>query len=140
MRWVETTTIVRFNEVDQWGIAWYGHYFAWFELGRMRVLEQFSLLPKDFAELEVIAPVVRAQCEFKSSALTNDTIVIRTRVVKPETASLNFQFEIEREGDRTLLARGETVQVLTRLDGIMIFKLTGELKDRVDLMVRYFGP
>jgi acyl-CoA thioester hydrolase len=140
MRWVETITIVRFNEVDQWGIAWYGHFFAWFELGRMKVLEQFDLLPKDFGELGVIAPVVSARCEFKSSALTNDTIVIRSRIVKPETASLTFLFEIEREHDRTLLARGETVQVLTRLDGVMVYKLTGALKDRVESMVRYFSP
>jgi acyl-CoA thioester hydrolase len=140
MQWVETSTTVRFNEVDQWGIAWYGHYFAWFELGRMRVLEQFSLLPKDFVELGFVAPIVSAHCEFKNSALTNDLIIIRTHVTKPRTASLTFQFEIQRESDRTLLARGETVQVLTRLDGIMIFKLTGELRERVESMIRYFWP
>jgi acyl-CoA thioester hydrolase len=140
MQWVETTTTVRFNEVDQWGIAWYGHYFAWFELGRMRVLEQFSLLPKDFVELGFIAPIVSAQCEFKSSALTSDLIIIRTHVVRPKTAALTFKFEILRERDRVLLARGETMQVLTRLDGIMIFKLTGELKERVESMILYFWP
>ena len=65
MRWVETTTTVRFNEVDQWGIAWHGHYFAWFELARMKVLEKFSLLPEEFTALGFIAPVVSAHCEFK---------------------------------------------------------------------------
>jgi acyl-CoA thioester hydrolase len=140
MQWVETTTTVRFNEIDQWGIAWYGHYFAWFELGRMRVLEQFSLLPKDFSELGLIAPVVRASCDYKKSALTNDQIAIRTHLVKPQTTSLTFQFEILRQGDRELLARGETMQVLTRLDGVMVYKLEGELKRRVETMIRHFWP
>jgi len=140
MRWVETTTTVRFNEVDQWGIAWHGHYFAWFELARMKVLEKFSLLPNEFTALGFIAPVVSARCEFKKNALTNDPITIRAHVLKPQTASLTFQFEILRQTDGALLARGETVQVLQRLDGTMIYKLSGVLKTRVETMVSYFWP
>jgi len=140
MQWVETTAVVRFNEVDQWQIAWYGHYFAWFELGRMKVLEMFSLLPGDFTALGYLAPVVKARCDYKSPALTNDTLVIRTHLEKPRTTSLTFRFEIVRESDSCLLARGETTQVLTRLDGVMIYKLTGDLKDRVDAMIAHFWP
>ncbi len=140
MQWVEITTTVRFNEIDQWGIAWYGHYFAWFELGRMKVLERFNLLPEDFAAAGLIAPVVRASCQYLKSARTNDAIVIRTHLVKPETASLAFQFEIQRQTDRDLLARGETMQVLTRTDGVTIYKLQGELKERVESMLRFFWP
>ncbi|MHC1742569.1 MAG: acyl-CoA thioesterase [Syntrophobacteraceae bacterium] len=140
MRWVETSTIVRFNEVDQWQIAWYGHYFAWFEIGRMKVLEMFSLLPGDFTTLGYVAPVVNARCDYKSPALTNDTIVIRTHLDNPQTTALTFRFEIVREADRRLLARGETTQVLTRLDGVMIYKLSGDLKDRIDAMIAHFWP
>jgi acyl-CoA thioester hydrolase len=140
MRWVETKTTVRFNEVDQWGITWYGHYFAWFELARMKVLEKFSLLPEQFSALGFIAPVVSAQCEFKKPARTNDIIAIQTHLLKPQTASLTFRFEILLQSDGSLLARGETVQVLQKLDGTVIYKLTGTLKDRVESMVQYFWP
>jgi acyl-CoA thioester hydrolase len=140
MRWVETKTTVRFNEVDQWGITWYGHYFAWFELARMKVLEKFSLLPEQFSALGFIAPVVSAQCEFKKPARTNDIIAIQTYLLKPQTASLTFRFEILLQSDGSLLARGETVQVLQKLDGTVIYKLTGTLKDRVESMVQYFWP
>jgi acyl-CoA thioester hydrolase len=140
MRWVETTTTVRFNEVDQWGITWYGHYFAWFELARMKVLEKFSLLPEQFTALGFIAPVVSAQCEFKKPARTNDIITIQTHLLKPQTASLTFRFEILLQDDGSLLAKGETVQVLQKLDGTLIYKLTGILKDRVESMVQYFWP
>jgi acyl-CoA thioester hydrolase len=140
MQWVETTTVVRFNEVDQWQIAWYGHYFAWFELGRMKVLEKFSLLPGEFTMLGYLAPVVKARCDYRSPALTNDTLIIRTHLEKPLTASLTFRFEIVRESDKCLLALGETTQVLTRLDGVMLYKLTGDLKDRVDAMIAHFWP
>ncbi len=140
MQWVETTTKVRFNEVDQWMIAWYGHYFAWFELARMVVLEKFHLLPEEFSRLGYLAPIVKAHCEFKKPALTNDVLIVRAHLTKPETASLKFIFEVLRESDRALLAKGETVQILERLDGTMIYKLSGELKTRVDSMVSYFWP
>lgn len=140
MRWVKTTTTVRFNEIDQWGITWYGHYFAWFELARMKVLEKFSLLPEQFTALGFIAPVVSAQCEFKKPARTNDIITIRAHLLKPQTASLTFRFEILLQDDQSLLAKGETVQVLQKLDGTVIYKLSGTIKDRVESMVKYFWP
>jgi acyl-CoA thioester hydrolase len=126
--------------VDQWGITWYGHYFAWFELARMKVLEKFSLLPEQFSALGFIAPVVSAQCEFKKPARTNDIIRIQTHLLKPQTASLKFQFEILLQNDGSLLAKGETLQVLQKLDGTVIYKLTGTLKERVESMVQYFWP
>jgi acyl-CoA thioester hydrolase len=140
MRWIETPVRVRFNEVDQWKIAWYGHYFAWFEKGRMDVLERFSLLPDEFVELGCTAPVVRAQCEFKKPALTNDRLVVRTRVDRTETASLRFLFEIVRDGDDSLLARGETLQVLLDHEGNMIYKFSGDIKARVESMMNFFHP
>jgi len=140
MRWVKTTTTVRFNEIDQWGITWYGHYFAWFELARMKVLEKFSLLPEQFTALGFIARVVSAQCEFKKPARTNDIITIRAHLLKPQTASLTFRFEILLQDDQSLLAKGETVQVLQKLDGTVIYKLSGTIKDRVESMVKYFWP
>jgi acyl-CoA thioester hydrolase len=126
--------------VDQWGITWYGHYFAWFELARMKVLEKFSLLPEQFSALGFIAPVVSAQCEFKKPARTNDIITIQTHLLKPQTASLKFQFEILLQNDGSLLAKGKTLQVLQKLDGTVIYKLTGTLKERVESMVQYFWP
>ena len=43
MQWIETEETVRFNEVDEFGMVWYGNYAAWFEVGRMSLLEHFDL-------------------------------------------------------------------------------------------------
>jgi acyl-CoA thioesterase FadM len=106
----------------------------------MKVLEQFSLLPEDFTGLGFIAPVVSAHCEFKKPARTNDTIRIRAHLLKPQTASLTFRFEILLQNGGSLIAQGETVQVLQRLDGTMIYKLSGTLEERVESMIRHFWP
>ena len=137
MKWVETEETVRFNEVDEWGIAWYGHYMAWLEVGRMSLLRHFDLLPRQMVDLGYIAPVIHLNCDFKHSAVCTDSIIIRTTVVKPEIAALTFKFEILLKADRTLLARGETTQVLLTTHRKMIYRLSGELEKRISNMVRY---
>ena len=137
MRWVETEDIVRFNEVDEWGMAWHGHYMAWFEVGRMALLRRFDLLPKQMVELGYVAPVIRLTCDFKHPASCGDGIIIRTTVVKPEIAALTFKFEVLLKDDRTLLAYGETTQVLLTTEKKMIYRLTGELEKRIDRLVDF---
>ena len=137
MQWVETEETVRFNEVDQWGMVWYGHYMAWFEVGRMSLLRRFDLLPKQMVELGYIAPVINLKCDFKHPAECGDLIVIRTTAVKPEIAALIFKFEILLKEAGTLLARGETTQVPLTTDNKMIYRLSGELKKRIDNLLNY---
>jgi acyl-CoA thioester hydrolase len=134
---METEDVVRFNEVDEWGMAWHGHYVTWFEVGRMALLRQFDLLPKQMVKLGYVAPVIRLSCEFKHSAGSGDAIIIRTTVVKPEIAALTFKFEILGKENRTLLARGETTQVLLTTENKMIYRLSGELEKRVERLIRY---
>ena len=137
MKWFETEDTVRFNEVDEWGMAWYGNYTAWFEVGRMALLRRFDLLPKHMVELGYIAPVINLKCDFKRSALCGESIIIRVTVVKPEIAALIFKFEILRKEDRTLLARGETTQVLMTTDRKMIYVISGEIEKRIMELVDY---
>jgi acyl-CoA thioester hydrolase len=137
MRWTESEETVRFNEVDEWGMAWHGHYIAWFEAGRMHLLRQFDLLPRKMVELGYIAPVIRLHCDFKHPARSGDLIIIRTTVVKPEIAALTFKFEILLKENRTLLARGETTQVLLTTQNKMVYRIGGELGKRIDNLVTY---
>jgi acyl-CoA thioester hydrolase len=137
MKWIETEEMVRFNEVDEWGMAWYGHYMAWFEVGRMHLLSRFDLLPKDMVDMGYLAPVIKLKCDFKHPAACGDPIIIRTTVVKPEIAALIFKFEILLKENRTLLARGETMQVLLTEDRKMIYRLSGDLERRIMKLVNY---
>ena len=137
MQWVETEETVRFNEVDQWGMVWYGHYMAWFEVGRMSLLRRFDLLPKQMVELGYIAPVITLKCDFKHPAACGDLIIIKTTAVKPEIAALTFKFEISLKEQGTLLARGETTQVLLTTDNKMIYRLSGELEKRINNLLDY---
>jgi acyl-CoA thioester hydrolase len=140
MQWVEKEETVRFNEVDEWGMAWHGHYIAWFEVGRMALLRQFDLLPKQLTALGYIAPIIRLQCEYKNPAECDDEIIIRTTAIKPEIAALTFRFEIIRKADQTLLAQGESTQVLLTTGKKMIYRIQGELERRITNLVSFCEP
>jgi acyl-CoA thioester hydrolase len=137
MRWLETEETVRFNEVDEWGMVWYGNYMVWFEIGRMALLKKFDLLPGHMVDLGFVAPIIKLNCEYKLSASTGDSIIIRTSVFKPEIAALIFKFEILLQENRALLAKGETTQVLLNKDRKMIYRLSGELGKRIDRLLAY---
>ena len=137
MHWFEVEEKVRFNEVDEWGMVWYGNYMAWFEIGRMALLKKFDLLPRQMVELGYVAPVVNLNCDYKQSARTGDTVVIRTTVRKPEIAALIFEFEILHKDSRELLAKGETTQVLLTTEQKMIYRLSGKLEQRIAVLLNY---
>jgi acyl-CoA thioester hydrolase len=137
MQWVETLETVRFNEVDQWGMAWHGHYVTWFEIGRIALLKPFDLLPAQMAQMGFIAPVVRLTCDYKHPAVCGDGLIIRTTALKPEIAALVFKCEIQRAGDLHLLARCEATQVLMTLDKKMIYRLSGEIAARVTRLLDF---
>ncbi len=139
MKYDETEVVVRFQEVDEWGIAWHGHYIGWFEVGRMELLRKFDLLPRQFTEMGYIAPVVNLQCDFKEPARSGEHIVIKVTVLKPEKAALTFCFEIYRKEDQKLLAKGETTQVLMTTDGKLLYFLPDEIKNKIDSMIQYLN-
>lgn len=141
MQWIEVEDRVRFNEVDEWGMIWYGNYMAYFDVGRMALLKKFDLLPRQIVDLGFIAPVIKLHCDYKKSASSDDAIIIRATVTEPEVAALHFKFEILLKESREMLACGETTQVLLTTDRKFIYRLSGELKTRIDRLVNYCaGP
>jgi len=137
MRWFEIEEKVRFNEVDEWGMVFYGNYMAWFELARVALLENFNLLPRQMIELGYMAPVVNLKCDYKRSARTGDRVIVRTTVLKPKIAALVFKFEILLKESRELLAKGQTTQVLLTTEHKMIYRLSGELEKRIARLLDY---
>lgn len=137
MKYDETELLVRFNEVDSWGMVWHGHYIAWFEVGRQALMHKFHLLPDDFTRMGYTAPVVDLKCVFKEPARFHDEILVRTTVLKPTKAALTFRFQILRKSDGKLLASGEETQVLLTVDGRMLYIIPQDLRERLQPLFDY---
>lgn len=141
MQWHETLIRVRFNEVDSWGVVWYGNYFSYIDVARCEVLEKFDLLPDTLVKMGYTAPVYNITSTFKSPARFNDPLVIRISLRPQKSAKLVFIFQILHADTKKLIMRGETTQVLLNSEGYMIYKLTGDLAEKIEALTSYLcGP
>jgi acyl-CoA thioester hydrolase len=99
---------VRYGDTDQMGVAYYGNYLRWFEIGRA---EMMRALGRSYREIEadgVRLPVVEAWCRYLKPARYDDEILIETGVSKRARASVRFAYRIVRAADGELLAVGGT--------------------------------
>lgn len=95
---------VRYGETDQMGIVHHANYLLYAEEGRTSLMRDRGC---SYAELEKRGfglPVRRAELRFRSPALYEDELVVRTRVGRLGAASVVFESRIERAGDATHLA------------------------------------
>jgi len=100
---------VRYQETDQMGIVYYSNYFVYFEMGRIEFLRSVGI---SYAELEkenVFLAVADAHCKYRSPAVFDDLLVIKTCISMMKLARIEFSYEIRRVNEEALIAEGSTL-------------------------------
>lgn len=134
MKYHETKVKVRFNEVDAYKVAWHGHYIAWMEIGRNALAGQFGLDAEQLAAEGFLGPVVALDVKYFRPALFNDELTISTSVRRSPTATLQFVTIITGQ-DGKKCASGTTTHALTDLQGLLQFRLSDTLAERIERMM-----
>lgn len=114
----ETTLRVRYAETDKMGVVYHTNFGIWFEVGRVELLRQLGF---EYSEMEkddnCHIPVVDLRIRYKSPAMYDDQIVIRTEIRNVRRSLLHFGYEVRRSnGDGALLATGETTHIIVDSD------------------------
>ncbi|MBQ3645459.1 MAG: acyl-CoA thioesterase [Synergistaceae bacterium] len=115
-----TKVRVRYGETDKMGVAYYGNYMNWFEVGRSDFCRAMG---KSFAEWEnegILLPVVEAYCRYKSSLLYDEEIEIETTVTKISKVSVVFECKIFHADSKKLAAEGYTKHAFISKDGKLL--------------------
>lgn len=113
-----TSTIrVRYAETDQMGVAYHGHYFAWFEVGRTDLLRNHGLTYRELEKEGLRLPVVETHARFLRPALYDDVLEIRTELAELTGARVGFAYEVHREGDDAPIATGATSHAAVGREG-----------------------
>jgi acyl-CoA thioester hydrolase len=139
MKYHETSLQVRFYEVDAYGIVWHGHYAGWFEKGRNDLTQQYQMDPLQLKEMNLLAPVVELNCQFKLPATFGDSLIIQTTMERTEVAKLIFHYRVLDQGNGKILATGFTTHVLTDLKGNLLYRVPPEVLERIEAMQKYLG-
>ncbi len=116
--WTSTTFRVRYAETDQMGMVYYANYLIWFEVGRTDYCRQKGFAYRDMEKEDGLCIIVaEARCRYKAPARYDDEIEVRTCVRQVRRRVIVFGYEIYRRDGDELLAEGETVHVITDLEG-----------------------
>jgi acyl-CoA thioester hydrolase len=109
----ETRLRVRYAETDKMGVVYHSNFVIWFEVGRVELLRQLGF---EYSRMEhddnCHIPVVDLRVRYKSPALYDDEVVVRTRLANVRSSLLHFVYEVARTGDGTVLATGETTHII----------------------------
>lgn len=88
---------VLYSDTDSYGVVWHGSYTKWFEAARVEYCEKIGL---DIAELEsqnIVFPVVELNIRYKSSALMNERIVIKTVISELTPLRVTFEHKVYKK-------------------------------------------
>jgi len=109
MKCSEINVRVRYQETDQMGIVYYSNYFVYFEMGRIEFLRDMGISYAEIEKENVFLAVTDAHCKYKSPAMFDDLLVVKTCLSKMKLARIEFSYEIRRVNEDTLIAEGSTL-------------------------------
>ena len=111
---VESTVRVRYAETDQMGVVYYGHYFTYFEVGRVEWCKARGFNYRDMEREDgTLLVVAEARCRYKAPARFDDLLRIRTGLKHTRPTVIAFSYELLNSESGQLLATGETVHFIT---------------------------
>ena len=116
--WAEITTRVRYAETDQMGMVYHGHYYMYFEIGRVELMRAAGGAYKEMEERDdTFIVVAESHCRHLRPARYDDLLRIRTRVAESRRRTIRFAYEIVNDASGELLATGETLHVICNREG-----------------------
>ncbi len=109
MKCNEINVRVRYQETDQMGIVYYSNYFVYFEMGRIEFLRNFGIAYSEIEKEDIFLAVSEAHCKYKSPAMFDDLLIVKTYLSKIKLARIEFCYEIRRVNEKNLIAEGSTL-------------------------------
>jgi acyl-CoA thioester hydrolase len=108
----DVTIRVRYAETDQMGVVYHSNYFIWFEVGRVEMMRTLGF---DYKHMELeddtYIVVADAHCRYQYPARYDELLTVRTRILEARNRVLKFGYELFRQEDRKLLAKGHTIHI-----------------------------
>ena len=112
-----TTVRVRYAETDRMGVVYYANYFVWFEVARADLLRTLGWTYREMEETGVFLPVIEAHCDYRRPSKYDDEIEVRTTGALTSPIRMEFNYEVQVNGQSEIAAVGRTVHAALDRDG-----------------------
>lgn len=107
---------VRYVETDKMGIVHHSNYYAWFEVGRGDFIEDSGISYDNIEKQGIMLPVLESGCKYIEGAKYNDELIIETTIKELNGAKIIFSYNVIRESDKKILAKGNTTHAFVNND------------------------
>ena len=103
---------VRYAETDQMGVVYHANYLVWMEVGRVEYWRAAGLRYRDMEKEDgVLLVVAEANCRYRSPAVYDEEVIIRTKIGEANARMIRFEYElISADDGRTLASEREPAQ------------------------------
>ena len=118
----ETTFVVPFHDVDMLKVAWHGHYYKYFELGRTALFRKYDFDVENIAALGYYMVISESFCRYLRPLLYGMTITVSATLEEHEFY-LQIDYELRNPSDKRL-AWGRTKQVTLNRENNELFMTT----------------
>lgn len=103
---------VRYGETDQMGVVYHGNYAQYLEIGRIEWLSALGISYKEMEQQGLMLPVVVLNITYCKPSFYDDTLSIKTTLIKQPKVSVEFDYEIyNSDGDLITTAYSKLVFV-----------------------------
>ncbi len=128
-RSVEIKLTVPFFDLDPMQIVWHGNYLNYFEIARAGLLNHHGVdLYSYYGSHKLIFPIIRTSTKHIYPLRHNDDIIIKATLADARV-KLIVDFEIRKEDDGKVCARGRTEQVTVKVPEMeTIFKIPEDIR------------
>ena len=100
-----------YYDTDCGGVVYYANYLKYLEEARSEYFEARGIFVKDLHERGIGFVVARQEIDYKSPAVYDDVLDVRTWVNGVSRASLEFEYEVKNKKDSRLVVKAKTVLV-----------------------------
>lgn len=125
-----TTKIrVRYAETDQMGIVHHSIHYVYFEAAREDFIAGCGIRYVDMENQGVMMPLAETGCRYIEGAKYGDELIVETTLEELSPVKVILNYDIIRERDRKVLAKGKTVQAFVDKSTFKIVNLKKKFPD-----------
>lgn len=134
MRKFELEHRVAYVETDAMAIVHHSNYIRWFEMGRNDMLRTIGYPYSKLEKMGIWMPVIGVTCDYKSPAVFDEVVLIRTWVDKVKGASVYLAYEVVGKESGEVKVTGSSSHGVTDTD-LRPLRLKKEFPDLYEKLV-----
>lgn len=114
---------VRYAETDAMAVVHHANYYLYFEVAREDLIREAGISYKELEDNGIMMPLVETNCKYIIPAKYDDDLIVKAEVEEISPIKVKIKYEILRENDEAIIAKGHTMQTFVDSNTFKIINL-----------------